>query len=327
MIPEERKLAKEIDVIRLYNDGVTERKIVQDTQIPKSTVHNIIDKYNKYDTVMRLSGSGRHKALNDQDIKFLVKYAEDDPKKSSVTLALELNDAKDKIVTYRTVQNVLNEGGFNYRVPRRLPLLSQKNISHRLQIANRWSNVPLNQWNRVLFSDETKINLFSSDRRSNIWRKDGESLVMKNCTPTFKHGGGCVMVWGCMSVSGVGRLVFIDGIMDRYVYKRILCENIQPSKELLGLNDDFIFQHDNDPKHTSAYVKDFFKNPHINLLEWPAKSSDLNPIKHLWDHVKREVRKASQNNIKELRETIVKIWDNISPDICKNLVNTMPRRI
>ena len=44
MIPEERKLAKKFDVIRLYNDGVTERKIAQDTQIPKSTVHNIIDK-------------------------------------------------------------------------------------------------------------------------------------------------------------------------------------------------------------------------------------------------------------------------------------------
>ena len=80
---------------------------------------------------MRLSGSDRHKALNDQDIKFLVKSAEDDPKKSSVTLALELNDAKDKIVTCRTVQNVLKEAGFNYRVPRRLPLLPQKNISHR----------------------------------------------------------------------------------------------------------------------------------------------------------------------------------------------------
>src|ERR1700760_1530069 len=112
MIPEERKLAKEIDVIRLYNDGVTERKIVQDTQIPKSTVHNIIDKYNKYNTVMRLSGSCRHKALNDEDIIFLVKSDEDDPNKSSATIALELNDSKDKIVTRITVQNVLKEAGF-----------------------------------------------------------------------------------------------------------------------------------------------------------------------------------------------------------------------
>ena len=126
MIGKERKLAKKFDVIRLYKDDVTERKIAQDTQIPKSTVHNIIDKYNKHDTVMRLSGSGRNKALSNEDIKFLVKSAEDDPKKSSVRLASELNDAKGKIVTCRTIQNVLKESGFNCRVPRRLPLLSQK---------------------------------------------------------------------------------------------------------------------------------------------------------------------------------------------------------
>ena len=323
----ESKLAHKFDVIRLYKDGFSEREIQLETHIPKSTIHDIITKYNKYGTVMRLSSSDRPKALNEEDMKFLVESVEKDPKKSSIKLTLELNEKRDKVVSDRTVRNALNEYGFNCRVPRRLPLLSSKNISNRLRIANRWSNVPLNQWDRVLFSDETKINLFSSDGRINVWRKEGEALLSKNSTPTVKHGNGSVMVWGCMSSSGVGKLVFIDGIMDQYAYKRILCENIQPSKEILGLDDDFIFQHDNDPKHTSNYVKEFFKNPRINTLEWPSQSPDLNPIEHLWDHMKREVRKASPKTKKELREKIVEIWNDISPDICRKLVHTMPKRI
>ncbi len=31
---------------------------------------------------------------------------------------------------------------------------------------------------------------------------------------TVKHGGGSVLMWGCMSAAGVGELHFIDGIMN-----------------------------------------------------------------------------------------------------------------
>ncbi len=36
--------------------------------------------------------------------------------------------------------------------------------------------------------------------------------------PTVKHGGGSVLMWGCMSAAGVGELHFIDGIMNSQTY-------------------------------------------------------------------------------------------------------------
>ncbi|KAF8596990.1 hypothetical protein BDV93DRAFT_410295, partial [Ceratobasidium sp. AG-I] len=67
-----------------------------------------------------------------------------------------------------------------------------------------------------------------------------------------KHGGGSVMVWGCITAQGVGRLYRIDGRLTAVRYTEIL------GTELLGTLHDHsipvrrtIFQQDNNPKHTA----------------------------------------------------------------------------
>jgi transposase len=185
----------------------------------------------------------------------------------------------------------------------------------------------LRQWDRVLFSDETKINLVSLDGRIRVRREPKRGLSAENCIPTIKHGGGDVTLWGCMSSKRVGRLEFIEGIMDRYSYKRILAENLVLSCEILGLPEDFIFQQDNNPKHKSQYVREFFRENSINVLDWPSQSPDLNPIEHLWDHVKRGVRKLAPKNIRELKEKVIQISNEITPELCKKLVHSIPKRM
>ncbi|KAH8376336.1 hypothetical protein KR200_002696, partial [Drosophila serrata] len=69
--------------------------------------------------------------------------------------------------------------------------------------------------------------------------------------PTVKHGGGSVVVWGCMAASRVGHLVFIDPTMDHKAYMKVLKDKLHQSASRLGLADDFWLQQDNDPKHTS----------------------------------------------------------------------------
>ncbi len=90
----------------------------------------------------------------------------------------------------------------------------------------------MDYWNHVLWSDETKINLFGSDSVKRVWRQPGEKY--KCVLPTVKHGGGSVMVWGCMSATGTGELQFIEGTMNANMYCDILKQSMIPSLSKTG---------------------------------------------------------------------------------------------
>jgi len=77
----------------------------------------------------------------------------------------------------------------------------------------------------------------------------GEKLLGKNVQKTVKQGGSSIMVWGYFAWSGLGNLVKIDGIMTADKYIDIL-HKVWKSLLKVGLEDDFIFQQDNDPNHT-----------------------------------------------------------------------------
>ena len=91
-----------------------------------------------------------------------------------------------------------------------------------LSSALRYQNWTVNDWKRVLCSDETKINRIESHGYQHVWKKAGKSLSDRITQPTVKHGGGNIMVWGCMDWNGVGILAEIEGRMDSAQYVDIL---------------------------------------------------------------------------------------------------------
>ena len=143
----------------------------------------------------------------------------------------------------------------------------------------------------------------------------------------MKHGGGGVMVWGCMSAAGVGNLVFIDGIMDHRVYMTILNNNLKVSAQNLGILNNFVYYQDNDPKHTATNVRLWCLYNCPQTLKTPPQSPDLNPIEHIWKELEVRIRSHHIKSKIQLKAVIIEEWNKIGAEITKTLVKSMPRRL
>ena len=115
--------------------------------------------------------------------------------------------------------------------------------------------------------------------------------------------------------------------MKKEQYLEILQENVKESAETLQLGPDWIFQQDNDPKHTAKKVKTWFQEHAVNVLEWPSQSPDLNPIKNLWKELKVKVNARKPSNLKDLERIAKEEWAKIPVETCKNLVANYRRRL
>ena len=113
--------------------------------------------------------------------------------------------------------------------------------------------------------------------------------------------------------------------MDSAKYKEILDWNLFQSSKNLRLGRRFTFEQDNDPKHAVKATLEWFKGRHLNALEMPSQSPDLNPIENLWYDLKIAVHQWNPSNLKELEQFCLEEWAKIPVAKCAKLIETYPQ--
>ncbi|GFT07883.1 transposable element Tc1 transposase [Trichonephila clavipes] len=201
---------KQCERIDNTEDGKSVREISEIVKGSHSAVHDIIKRYKTNNQVENKLKKAHNKIFTEADERYLVRKVKVNPFFSVPKLAIiaenELGEKASPSLS--TIRNVLHKKNLTERKARQKPFISKRNQKVRREFAKEHENKDFSYWKQVLFTDESKFNIFGSDGKPYVWRKSNEELRRQNLKPTVKHGGGSVMVWGSFSAAGPMNFAF-----------------------------------------------------------------------------------------------------------------------
>ncbi len=231
----------------------------------------------------------------------IIRTVRNQPRTTQEDLDNDLK-AAGTIVTKKTIGNTLHREGLKTCSTRKVLLLKKAHVQARLKFANDSEE----NWVKVLWSDVTKIQLFGINSNRRVWRRWNAAYNSMNTIPTVNHGGGNNMLWCVFLLRGQDNCTASKG---RWMGPCTV------SARALEMGRLWVFQRDNDPKHTAKATKEWLKK-HIKVLEWPIQSPDLNPIENLWRQLKVRGPKLQPQNRNDSERLCKEEWDKIPPDKC-----------
>lgn len=190
-------------IVKAKQRGETNRQVAELFGVSHTTVGRIYKKFLDSNLVERKPGSGRGRKSTEREDRLMIRVVKNDPRKTATDITRYAAEQLQLKLSSRTVRRRLREANLFAHRPAKKPLISIKNRKARLNFARRFQRWSSSDWEKVLWSDESKFNLFSSDGIRYVRRPHGQRYNPRYQVPTVKHGGGSVMVWGKSSYIGI----------------------------------------------------------------------------------------------------------------------------
>ncbi len=242
-------------ILDMVDIGVRQIDIASYYGMPKSTVSNIVKRGRK---VNEAETRGRSKKLTPRDTRSLLKVADKLRFKPLHKITSTYNQFAPVNVSINTVRRTLKANGIQNYTAASKPYLSSKNMKERITWANIHDNWNDDQWDRVVFSDESSFTVRPTSLKRHVWRKSNTKFELHNMVPTFKSGYVSLSVWGAFCSTARTPLVRINGTLKQEKYKDIIENYIVPlAKEQYGSTSSFVFQQDNCGPHKAKSVRTF----------------------------------------------------------------------
>ena len=286
-----------------------------------TTISRLFQRYEKTGTHQRKSGSGRPRKTTPREDRRIVREAQSNRRASSRSLKQSLS----LDVSPKTIRNRLHEVGIRSYWTTKKPFISETNRKRRIAWAKKHIHWTKEQWHQVLWSDESPFTLRYQGKRR-VWRSHNERYLPECTTATVKHDKK-VNVWGCFSAQATGDLHLVQGNLEQRQFHSILVHHMRPSADRIFGDSPWIFQQDNDPKHTAKINQQYLANKKIKVLDWPAQSPDLNPIENLWSILGHKLRDRTPTSTESLMQLLQHEWNQLPTSLLQGLVDSMPQKV
>jgi hypothetical protein len=350
-IPPTRKSGKHLSdvdigkILGLAKPAMPQRKIAALIKCSKNAVQNILATYH-FETFQgrnpRREYQRKTSGREDRYILRALTQNYDRPLRD-ITNELPVD------ISEKTLRRRRSEAGLGSYIAAEKPGLRDNNVAKRLEWAMRYKDWTVDDWKRVIWSDESSIWIGVNPRRQWVIRPPGERLNRKYVKKTFKSAQVKVMVWACFTGERLGPLIVCDeGGIGADEYEDILYDGLfslvddlleppeDPETIHVANENTFLFMQDNASCHKATCILEFLKENRVPLMEWPPQSPDLNPIENLWTHLKARFHKRflelfnHPSKSLEARyrygEVLQEVWYSQGMELVDALITSMPKR-
>ncbi|GFT13353.1 transposable element Tcb2 transposase [Trichonephila clavipes] len=274
--------------------GWSTRRVAGQVDRSKCAVRNCWEQWTREGTHARKPGSGVTRKTTRRQDRRIVRQSLVDHAVTRSTIRADVG----VVIVPQTISRHLAEANLKAKRPFRALPLTPEHRQLRLQWCQARSMWNVTDWQKVVFSDESRFVLGTDDNRIRVWRRPGAIAYDSRSTLIVMHG-------------------ILTG--QRYV-DDILRPHVGPF--LNGLRGA-IFQQDNARAHTARVAQDFLR--HFQTLPWPPRSPDLSSVEHVWDQLKRQM--PSCHSVHDLELAVQDLWAHLPRDNIRYLINSMLYRV
>jgi transposase len=324
-------------IIGEYNCGVKPSQISRNLQIPRSTVIDTIQQKSKRDDGKSSPRPGRPKSYTERDKRHIIQLIKRDP---FITYQA-IRERTGLNVSSTTFLTILKESGYGHWRAKKRPKLTKEHAKLRLEWAKKHKDWTYTEWSKVIWSDESSIELGKGQQDSWVFHLNqlGEKWKKEYIKPYTKGKGLSIMIWAAIWGMGHSEITFLERDFESKKqgysaksYLEVLEANLFSIWEP-GLE----FMQDNAPIHSAHLIQQWFKDHGIPLMVWPPYSPDLNPIEHAWAKLKERIYKLDpelatiKGDNEELRikftRLIERAWEDLGQDYFDGLIRSMDSRV